>query len=204
LLAAWIGVWGAWLAHPSAGLTQSALDVAHVAQQRLPDVLYGRQHAMPDLLRISVALTATALSISAGGLKRPALRWLLRGLAFLLAARLLPPYPFILDLWNSPDYGTRFVIAAVALAAWPGSLTSARWIHSARHVVLAILALAGIVTGLWSVLALGRSFASATQLPFAPGWGVLLYAGGLAVAAILSLSASLAHRPSAKSTGDVE
>jgi hypothetical protein len=198
LLAAWVGVWGAWLAHPSAGLTQSALDVAHVARQRLPDVLYGRGGAWPDLLLASVALANVALSIAAEGLERPAIRWALRGLALLLILRLLPPYPFILDLWRSPDYGTRFAIAALAVVGWLVSLTTARWPDRVRSLALLGLTLAGLATGLWSALALERSFADATRLPFAPGWGLILYAAGLLVAALLSLG-PLLRRPGSPS-----
>ena len=66
LLVAWLGAWGAWLAHPLAGLTQAALDLA-VVSQRLPDVLYGRLGNMPDVLRASIGLTAVTLSAAASG-----------------------------------------------------------------------------------------------------------------------------------------
>lgn len=194
LLVAWLGAWGAWLAHPVAGLTQTALDLALVAQ-RLPDVLYGQLGGMPDLLRVSIGLMAVALNVAAGRATQRWLRWLLPALALVLAVRLLPPYPQVLDLWRSPDHGGRFVVAAATLAGWIATLTGRRW--PARWQVAFALALgvAALSTGLWAFLALQGAFAAATHLTFAPGWGLAFYVAGLLLATVLGLLAYLKPPP---------
>lgn len=183
LLAAALGVWGVWLAHPTASLTQTALDLAQVAG-RLPDVLYGRLRPMPDLLRAAVALLAVALCVVACRVEHKAVRWLLRLFALGLLLRLLPPYPDILSLWRSPDYGMRFVIAAVSLAAWGAALFANRLPQRVLTGVALVLAALALISGLVSGLALQASFVRASGLPLAPGWGLVLFGLGLLVAAL--------------------
>lgn len=194
MLVAWLGAWGAWLAHPLAGLTQTALDLALVSQ-RLPDVLYGRMGSMPDVLRASVGLMIVAFGVAAGDLKRGWLRWLLRALGLVLALRLLPPYPQVLDLWRSPDYGGRFAVAAVTLAGWTVSLAARRWPDPWRAGITIALGLAALLSGLWAFLAFRGAFVTATQLTFAPGWGLALYVAGLLLATVLGLLAILKRPP---------
>jgi hypothetical protein len=194
LLVAWLGAWGVWLAHPLAGLTQTALDLALVAQ-RLPNVVYGQLGSMPDVLRASIGLMAVALNLAAGGTTRRWLRWLLPVLALVLAVRLLPPYPQVLDLWRSPDYGRRFVVAALTLVGWIATLTGRRWPARWQAAVTLALGLAAFATGLWAFLALQGAFTTAMQLTFAPGWGLALYVAGLLLATVLSLLAFLKPLP---------
>ena len=194
LLIAWLGAWGAWLAHPLAGLTQAALDLA-VVSQRLHDVLYWRLGNMPDVLRASLGLTAVALSAAARGATHRWQRWLLRALAFVLALRLLPPYPQVLDLWRSPDFGARFIVAAITLVAWAATLTGRRWPERWQVAVTLALGLAALLTGLLAFFALRGAFATATQLTFAPGWGLVAYVAGLLLATVLGLLAVLNPPP---------
>jgi hypothetical protein len=190
LLAAWVGVWGTWLAHESAGLTQGALDLAQVSQ-RLPDVLYGRLGGMPGLLRASVGLATITLSVAVGQVEDRVTRWALRALALILILRLLPPYPDLLALWRSPDYGGRFILATLALAGWVASLTAKRWPALWRHVVVLLLGLSALINGLWAYFALQHAFSTTAQLPFSPGWGLVLYGVGLLVTTIISLRSLL-------------
>lgn len=186
LMFAWLGAWGTWLAHPAAGLTQTALSLAQVAS-RLPQVLYGSLGSIPEVLYSSLGLTLLALSVAAVQLKARALRYLLRGLALLLAIRLLPPYPDILQLWQSAAYGGQFVVAVLILIGWVLSLSSGRWPRSIVGSAPAVLALLALVAGLVSFVALMRAFSATTELAYAPGWGVGLYVMGLLLAAIVSL-----------------
>lgn len=192
LLVAWVGAWGTWLAHDTAGLTQTALDLAQVSE-RLPDVLYGRLAAMPDVLRASIGLSAVVLGVAAGRLERTVLRWALRGLAFILLLRLLPPYPDVLQLWRSPDYGRRFVIALVSLLGLVASFTTSRWPDILAAAVTSVLSFGALVTGIWTFVALERAFAVTVQLSFAPGWGLAVYVVGLVAAMVLAFPDLTGH-----------
>lgn len=193
LALAWLGVWGAWIAYPAAGLTQNAIDLAQWSGY-LTDVRGGSLAAMPDLLRLGVALGAVALAVSAAGRDRPWLRWTLRIVALLPGLMLLPPYPYFLQLWRSAEYGRRFVVAMVL---WLGVLASF-WARSlpaeARRAVLIALSAGAAGTGIAAYLALRMPFQAHYAAHLAPGWGVIIFVGGLVIAAGCQLASWIAAR----------
>ena len=181
LLAAWLGGWGTWLAHPTAGLTQTAVSLAQFSQ-RLPDVLYGKLGSMPDLLYVSLAMAALALNIAVRDSQSGAIRWTTSGLTLLLIVRMVPPYPDLLQLWQSPFYGRQFVVATLALLGWAVTLTAAVWSEKWRSIAALLLSLSGMVGALRAQTALQRAMSASTELNFSPGWGLVLYTVGLLVA----------------------
>jgi hypothetical protein len=193
LALSWLGIWGAWIAHPDAGLTLDAVDLAEWAGF-LTDVRSGPLGAMPSLLRLGIALMAVALAVSAAGLTRQWLRWPTRIVAAVPGLMLLPPYPYFLQPWRSPEYGIRFVVAmvlwlGVLAACWAGRLRPA-----IRRLVVVALSVGAAGAGLVAYLALRRPFQAHYAAHLPPGWGVIIFAGGLAIAAGCQLAAWIAAR----------
>lgn len=193
LALSWLGIWGAWIAHPMAGLTLDAIDLAEWAGF-LTDVRSGPLGAMPDLLRLGIALMAVALAVSAAGFDRHWLRWALRIVAVLPGLMLIPPYPYFLQLWRSPDYGGRFVVAmvlwlGVLAACWAGRLPPA-----IRRLAVIALSVGAAGVGLAAYAALRLPFQAHYAAHLAPGWGVITFVGGLAIAAGCQLAAWIVAR----------
>lgn len=183
LALAWVGVWGAWIPHKTAGLTQNAVDLA-AWSGLLIDVQAGPLGAVPDLLRLGIALGLLALAVTAGALESAALRWGARIAAALPGLVLLPPYPAVLRPWTAEAL-PRFVIGAGLWLGIAASFFADRLPAQARRIAAAALALGGAVLGGWTFALLRRPFAAHYAAPIPPGWGVAAFVGGLAIAATL-------------------
>jgi len=196
-LAAWIGLWGAWIPHPTAALAHNAIDLAEWAGF-LSDVRFGSLHGMPDVLRMGIAAASVALALSAGALEKPLSRWSVRLLALIIVIVLLPPYPQVFDLWRSEGYGTRFLVAA---GAFIGLVVSGGVDFApvgVRRIGIALASVMGIWQALRAYLAFRPPFAAhyayPVPHPIPPGWGVLLFVGGLVVACASALYALVSAR----------
>ncbi len=181
---AWLGIWGAWIPHRTASLTQNAIDLAQWAGI-LNDVRFGSLGHVPDLLRLAVALAGVALAVGAGMLHNHWLRWGVRLAALLPGLVLLPPYPFVLQLWNSDEYGRRFVIASFLWIGVAASLLTDRLAWQMRRALLAGLGVAAAALGAGTFLALRHPFEAHYASPVLPGWGVLAFVVGLAAASVI-------------------
>lgn len=195
---AWVGLWGAWIPHPTAALTHNAIDLAEWSGF-LSDVRFGDLHGMPDVLRMGIASAVIALAFSAGTIQKPVTRWVVRLLALLMVIVLLPPYPQVFDLWRSEEYGVRFLTAAGAFLGivLSGVMDFAPgWLRRAGIILASI---AAIWQALRAYLAFGSPFSAHYAYPIPhpipPGWGVLFFVGGLIIAGASALSAILSTRP---------
>ena len=193
---AWLGIWGVWIPHKTAGLTQNA-DVLAYWSGVLPEVRFGPLALMPDLLRLGIALASLALAVSAGTLRSPWLRWAVRLLALLPGFILLPPYPFVLDLWNSPEYGRRFIVAMVLWLGVPASGLTDLLPGVVRRALVVVLAVGGAALGGWAFGALRTPFAVRYAQAILPGWGVVAFIAGLTIASIAQAIAALRERQAA-------
>jgi hypothetical protein len=196
-VAAWVGLWGAWIPHPTAALTHNAVDLAEWAGF-LSDVQFGDLHGMPDMLRVGIAAASTALAFSAGAIKKPTSRWGVRLLSLIMVIVLLPPYPEIFELWRSENYGVRFLVAVGAVIGLAlGGLADAApaWV---RRVGVAITGTLAIWQALRAYLAFRPPFSAhyayPTPYPIQPGWGVYLFIGGLIIAGASAMYALLTPR----------
>lgn len=184
LAAGWMGIWGPWIPHPTAALTQNALDLAEWATF-LSDVRYEGLRLMPEVLRLGLALSVVALGVAAGSIEPLPLRWLVRLVAAIPGLVLLPPYPSLLNPIGS-GYEWRMV---AALVLWLGiglTLFSDRLAGRGRSGLVAALSGLAAVAGWWAYLALRRPFQAHYNHALPPGWGVIVFGLGLAAAAGLS------------------
>jgi hypothetical protein len=193
LLLAWLGVWGAWIGHKTVALTQNAIDLAEWSDY-LMDVRFGGLAGTPDRLRLAVGLAMIALALGAGAIGNWWLRWGMRLIAALPAVVMLPPYPFLLELWWSNSYGVRFTIALLALAGIAVSGLFDRLAGVVRQAAIAVLGTVSAVLGIWAFLALKPPFEAHYASSIAPGWGALLFWGGLILAVGFEVTAACRGR----------
>jgi hypothetical protein len=186
LALAWGGVWGAWIPHKTAGLTQNAVDLAQWSGL-LMDVQSGPLGPVPDLLRVGIALGLLALAVAAGALENAALRWAARIAAALPGLVLLPPYPAVLRPWTAEAL-PRFLIAAGLWTGIAASLLMKRLHPRTRRTAAAALAIGGAALGGWTFTLLHKPFTAHYAAPIPPGWGVAAFVGGLVIAAALEAS----------------
>jgi hypothetical protein len=184
LIAAWLGLWGAWVPSSTASLSQNLFYLAEWSTF-LPGVRSGEIRLAPEALRLAAALAAAALVFSAEGIRQTWTRWLVRiGLAVPVIIVLMPPYPDFFQLWWSPSYGARFGTASVLALALVASLFAGRLSAPARRIGVAglcVLALASAVTGLVNLL---PPFQADYAAPLGAGWGLAAFFAGLVVAAL--------------------
>ncbi len=189
LALAWVGLWGAWIPHKTAGLTQNAVDLASWSGL-LMDVQSGPLGAVPDLLRLGIALGLLALAVAAGALNNAALRWAARIAAALPGLVLLPPYPAVLRPWTAEAL-PRFLIAAGLWLGIAASLLVKRLPPRIRRTAAAALAIGGAALGGWTFALLRKPYTAHYAAPIPPGWGVAAFVGGLAIAAALEATGAV-------------
>jgi hypothetical protein len=181
---AWLGLWGAWIPHVTASLTQNVFYLAEWSTF-LIDVRTGGLRLAPDALRLSAALAGCALMAGLERVGPPWLRWTARvGLGAPILVVLLPPYPDVFQAWFSPAYGIRFGTASVIGAGIIASARVGRLSTQARGWLVIGLGLAGIGAALAGMIALCPPFQVHYATPLWPGWGSDLFMGGLLAAGI--------------------
>jgi hypothetical protein len=183
LIAAWIGVWGAWIPHQAVALRVNAIDLAEWSTF-LTEVQIGGLRLAPDFLRLAVALAQIAFSLSAGVVENRWLRWALRGVALIPCLLLLPPYPFMLQLWRSESYGLRFVVAVVGVMGVLAAAAADR-APMLRRALTWALAWSAAALGSWAFTSLIGPFGMRYGSALLPGWGAVLFATSLIIAGIL-------------------
>jgi len=184
LFAAWIGIWGTWIPAEAASLRQNAFDLAEWATF-LPEVRSGALNTIPDILRLSVALITIATAGRSRDIGNVWVRWAVRFVCILRGLLLLPPYPFVLQLWNSESYGLRFVIAGIALIGVGASIFADRVPERILRASSIILFLAAIGMALYAFVALRGPFAIHFGLGINPGWGIIIFLVGVILSVLL-------------------
>jgi hypothetical protein len=177
LLGAWLGVWGAWFPHPATALRLNPIDLAEwTTFLRSSDL-----RLMPELVRLSVVLAMIALSVSAGSIHNPLLRWGSRLLALIPALLILPPYPFILQAWWSESYGLRFVVAALGIVGTAAALLLDQRPVQWRIMITGMLAITSAALAVWTFITLRIPFGQRYAESIMPGWGIVLFIAALLV-----------------------
>ncbi len=202
LLAIWLGFWMPWIAAEAVSLRLNPLDMAEWATF-LPAARNGPLTWFPDLLRMSCSLAAIAFCLGAGFLQKSWARWLLRGLALLPGLLILPPYPEVLQLWGSPSYGARFVIAALTLGGVPVATTLDRFDDRVRSGVCLLLSGGAVALGVWSFVVLSASFTTGYARLLSPGAGAILAWAGQIGLGLAALFRFLSHDAQQNNNGPV-
>lgn len=183
LVAACLGVFGVWVPHRVVGLRQNAIDLAEWATF-LPEVRGGILRYVPDLLRLAVALAVVASVIQAARNLNRWVAWGVRLLALIAGVLLMPPYPFVLQLWGSDAYSLRFLIASLVLIGVAASLLTSRLPERIHLAVLTVLSLLGLALSTWAFISMAEPFAIRYSDAISPGWGAVTFFAGLAIAGL--------------------
>ncbi len=190
---AWVGIWGAWLPSQSASISQHAVDFAEWST-RLIDVRSGDLRFMPDILRISLALTVGGVALSAQVISSRFIRWLIRCVTLVPAIVMLPPYPDVFQLFFSDAYGLRFTACAVAFVLVTSTFLVDRLRPQYQQLLAGLVGVAALGTSLWAYVLLRRPFTIHLNTDFGPGWGAILFTLSLVAALALLVTASLQNK----------
>jgi hypothetical protein len=188
-----IGFWLPWLAQPASALQLSAYELAEW-QMFAPQVLFGDV----GLNRMSFLAGAAALCVAFGmpvgrarrGHRRGELVLSVTGAA-LAAGTALPYYPYVLSAYQDPEFATQFwmTAAAVGLAVILAGLPD-RW-ASGGAVVAVGFAIWWPLSALLTLRPIGESILAG---PWPIGPGPIVYAAGLALAALALFHAATRRR----------
>ncbi len=174
-----LGYWGAWLAHPAAGLNILGIDLPEYVKF-VPAVQSGQ--ITLDRLTFFAPLLALALGlILVGTMRRPGLPAWLRVLIVLLAIptalAMLPP-AWTPPLLRTPEFRTQTVWIGIIVVLAALSPLLLRFLPDAvRGIVLVVLALA-VFPALTAYLRLLPALASLYGTAVKPGASVYLVAAG--------------------------
>lgn len=179
-----VGYYGPWIAHATAGLTLSGIDMGEFVKF-LPEVFDGTLAVTRQLFYLPPLAVAVTIALLIGS-PRLGYPWLLRAPALLLAAlvslQLLPP------AWSPASLMTaEFRLQMIALGlCW--LLLAGFWLWGRLPAWLsgslsAGLAMAAVGLSGWQFLVVKTAIDSVYGAPPAIGWGFLLCMGGLAVLA---------------------
>lgn len=195
LFLAWLGVFGSWIAHPTAALTQQGLDFAEWSTFLL-DVRNGPMTLHPDLLRGAFGLIAVALCFAVEDIPNAWLRVMTRAGGFLTGILLLPPYPggfgwwMITFWWN--NYRLQFILASITLVACILSFLSGKKVRI--NDTVGLISLCAFYLAIISMIRLSGPFQIHYSHPLRLGWGVIFFIGGSLTAAAFSLYNSIKEK----------
>lgn len=140
-----------WYTHATAAFTLQAYDLAEWAS--LHPAVRAESPALLTsfLLRLPQMTLVLAAALLANGSSDPRARWLVRGVAVMVALRFLPPREFFGNASADPNYRQMAVFTALSVAGIVGAAVGAslpvRWQTWATVGVL----LAGVLAGWWGL-----------------------------------------------------
>lgn len=182
-----VGYFGSWVPHKTAALIVTGPELAELAKF-FPQVQGGAVPVIRGLFLTPVIVAAILLSLVVSQLAvRPITRFTVAGFASLLALTALPPYEYFF----APEYRVHLVLVSCGEGLVLLTLLAHRLPRRAWGILVALLALVGVVPALWQFALLRPLIVALRGGPFGLGWGlvvcvvgfILLVAGGTLTAA---------------------
>ena len=164
-----------WVINPGTSLTFGAYDLAEWTSLH-PDV---RNSDMLTALWLRVPLVCLTLIVAFNSKATFSIHWWLStALAGLLILTALPPFEFLTEARNDPNYQQQFVLFLLAaIGSLMGLSGAARRFHPSVVMFAAIM---GIITGSMGVMQ-ARNLMIGFSMPVALGWGMFGFSGVLLV-----------------------
>jgi hypothetical protein len=179
LLLVVVGYFGPWIPHKAVALTVTGFELAEFTK------------TMPvtnELFLTPLVAAAILIGLSVhGAAGRLSIRLIGTAFAALLALSALPPYEYIRD----PQYRVQLILAAGGLLLVLLTPLTRRLARRAQGVLVAILALAGVVPALWQFVLLRPLIVALYNAPIGLGWGLIVCAIGFV---LILLSSVLPNR----------
>jgi hypothetical protein len=166
LLLVVVGYFGPWIPHKAVALTVTGFELAEFTKT-MPvtnELFLTPLVAAAILIGLSVHEAAGRLSTRLIG----------TAFAALLALSTLPPYEYIRD----PQYRAQLVLAAGGLLLVLLTPLTHRLARRAQGVLVATLALAGVVPALWQFVLLRPLVVALYNAPIGLGWGLIVCVAG--------------------------
>jgi len=189
------GYYGPWIAHGTAALTLSGVDMGEFVKF-LPGVIGGSLQVTRQLFYLPplAVVWSVALLVRCQRLRYPKLlRILFLALAIPVSLQLLPP-AWSVDSLLAPEFRAQtiaLVLSWVILAGfWLWGALPARL----TGLLSTMMALAGLVLGPWQLALVKPAIDEVYRTPPSIGWGFYLCQLGLAVMAVGSLLLALQSR----------
>jgi hypothetical protein len=179
LLLVVVGYFGPWIPHKAVALTVTGFELAEFTKT-IPvtnELFLTPLVAAAILIGLSVHEAAGRLSIRLIG----------TAFAALLALSTLPPYEYIRD----PQYRVQLILAAGGLLLVLLTFLTRRLARRAQGVLVAALALAGVVPALWQFVLLCPLVVALYNAPIGLGWGLVVCTAGFV---LILLSSALTQR----------
>jgi len=189
-----------WFTHPTAAFTMNAFDLAEWSSLH-PAVRSSSPPMLTSLLlRLPHVLLVAALALAANGLPDVRARWIVRGLALLLALRMVPPTDFFSGATDDGNYRQLALLTAAGLGLALGAIAAVRLAWRAQAALLIVGLVVAVVAG-WMGLARAGVLLDNFEIEVATGAGPV---GLSVIAAALAVAAVLWGRPpgAIKSKGD--
>lgn len=181
---AWCGIWGPWVPGQNVSLIQNALDLAEWSTF-LPEVRTGTFRLMPEVLRLGIALGITGIMFSLVVIRYPLWRWIARTAALLPAIAMLPPYPWLLNLWFDQSYGWRFGASSFALIGWGLCFITDKLPRRVTLIISSICCVGALALSAAASIILFGPFRAHYGQPLYPGLGAWLFWIGMVTVMIL-------------------
>lgn len=198
-----IGYYGAWIAHDTAALTLSGVDMGEFVKF-LPGVLDGTLQIVRQLLYLPPFAVAVSVALLVGS-RRLRFPLLFQLLVLVLAApvslQLLPPAWSLTSL-TSPEFRTQAISLTLCWLLLAGFWLWARlpaWLTGAAS---AILCLAAVALPAWQFLITKPAVDAVYGTPLPIGWGFYLCLVGLLLTALGSAILALRTRRRSGWVGD--
>lgn len=177
-----VGGYGPWVAHANAAMSLGALDLAEFVKFMARAGLTG---VVREWFYLPLLAAAVGLSLWAARRLPAGLRVAVLGVAALLTLTALPPYPYVLGAFRSPEDRLPFWMSAAALGLTLAAACAGRRIPArVAAAALVMLALVGVIPAVWQLMRLSEPLARLYGSPMQSGWGVVAtVAGGLLLVA---------------------
>jgi hypothetical protein len=178
-----LGACGPWAAHANAAMSLGALDLVEFVKFMSRA---GLTYIVRELFYLPLLAAAVSLSLwSACQLETWGFRLASIGVAALLTLAALPPYPYVLGAYRSPEDRLSFWMSAAAFGLVLLAAGAAR--HIPRRVAaltLMALALGGAAPAVWQFIRLSGPLSALYGAPVQVGWGLIVtVVGSLLLAA---------------------
>jgi hypothetical protein len=130
------------------------------------------------LLRAPQVVLAAGIALAANGIDSPRGRWVVRGLAVLLALRLMPPTDFFTGASGDPNYRQMMLLTLAGLGLVTVAMLLARVSPRAQADVLFALLVIGLVGG-WVGLSRAEVLLDNFEMEVQLGLGVVVWSAAL-------------------------